>query len=117
MNQAGNGMTAVGAMYVRDPHRMTPDSRPIDTYPDGVECTTFDTDEDGRRTFIYSIKERVWIKHLFTCNRSTIQKPVNQLFIDLQMHVPLAWQQAKTQLASGAQRRPTIQSEATYSHV
>ena len=88
-------------MYVRDSHRMTPDSRPIDTYPEGAVCTALDVEEDGMRTFIYAIKEQVWLKHLFTCNRSTVQKAANQLFLDLQLHVPLARQQAATQLGSG----------------
>ncbi|KAI0343310.1 hypothetical protein BDW22DRAFT_1356923 [Trametopsis cervina] len=97
----GNGLTAVGSMYVRDPHRMSPDSRPVDTYPNGVACDILDAGNDGMRTFVYTVRRNVTIKHLFTCNRSTVQKTANQFFSDVQMQVPLTWQSAKTVLASG----------------
>lgn len=99
--QTGNGMTAVGAMYVRNPHRMTPDSRPVDTYPDGIRCTTMDSEKSGMKIFTYSVREHVFVKHLFTCNRSHAQRDANQFFVDLQTQIPLTWQQAQTALASG----------------
>ncbi|KAI0091632.1 hypothetical protein BDY19DRAFT_637150 [Irpex rosettiformis] len=92
----GNGMVATGAMYVRDPHRMAPDSRPVDTYPEGVICDITDLEEDGMRTFVYTMRKGVYIRHLFTCNRSLVQKYANQLFSDVQMQIPLIWKAPKT---------------------
>ncbi|KAI0692443.1 hypothetical protein BC835DRAFT_1307147 [Cytidiella melzeri] len=92
--EAGNGMTAVGVM-------MAPDSRPVDTYPDGVTCDISDIKEDEMRTFVYTLRKGVFVKHLFTCNRSLMQKSANQLFLDVQMQVPLTWHEAKTTLAAG----------------
>lgn len=101
LTQAGNGMVATGAMYVRDPHRMAPDSRPVDTYPEGVLCDIPDIEEDAMRTFVYTLRKGVTITHLFTCNRSIMQKYANQLFHDVQMQVPLIWQAAKTGFGFG----------------
>jgi hypothetical protein len=94
-------MTAIGAMYVRDPHRMAPDSRPVDTYPEGVLCDISKMEENAMLTFVYTLREGVLIRHLFTCNRSSVQKYANELFGAIQMQVPLIWMGATTGLATG----------------
>lgn len=95
-------MLPVDAMYVRDPHKMTPDATPVDTYPERVSCSVIEGEKGGMRTFVYSFGDTAAIKHVFTCNRPAMQKQANQLFLDMQVHVPLTWQGAKTKLAAGA---------------
>jgi hypothetical protein len=94
-------MLPVDVLYVRDPHKMTPDTTPLDTYPESVSCQVLNGEKGSVRTFVYTVGESIEIKHVFTCNRPHVQEPANQLFIDMQLHVPMAWQGAKTKLASG----------------
>ena len=95
-------MLPVAAFYVRDPHKMTPDVRPMNTYPEGVMFDVLDGKANGYRTFVYTIGEGVEIKHIFTCNRPKLQKPFNELFVDIQREVKLTWQGGQTKLAAGA---------------
>ncbi|GJE93213.1 Zn(II)2Cys6 transcription factor [Phanerochaete sordida] len=99
--QFGNDALPVDALYVRDPHKMTPDATPVDTYPENVTVSTHEGEKGGVRTFVYSIGDSTKIKHIFTCNRAKTQVAANKLFIDIQMEVPLVWQGAKTKIASG----------------
>lgn len=101
-------MLPVDAMYVRDPHKTTPDSTPVDTYPESVSRHIIDGDRGGTRTFVYVIDGPIEIKHVFTCNRPAMQKQANRLFLEMQRHVPMAWQGAKTKLATGALCRCSI---------
>ena len=94
-------MIATGAMYVRDPHRMAPDSRPVDTYPECVTCEITDLEEDAMRTFVYTLRKGVYVMHLYTCNRSLVQKYANQLFSDVQVQVPLVWRERRTGYEAG----------------
>ena len=94
-------MLPVDVLYVRDPHKTTPDTTPTDTYPEGVVCQVLDGEKGSMRTFVYTIGEAVELRHVFTCNRPTVQQPASRLFIDMQLHVPMVWQGAKTKLATG----------------
>ena len=94
-------MLPVDSLYVRDPHKMTPDTTPVDTYPENVTVNVIDGEKGGVRTFVYSIGDVAEIKHIFTCNRTRMQVPANKLFRDFQIEVPLIWQGAKTKVATG----------------
>lgn len=110
--QVGNGLRAVGAMYVRDPHGMGLSSHPADKTPEGIDCTVEDlvppslegmTTTQAARVFTYTVagSDQVKIRHVFTCNRPGLQAIPNELFRAFQLEVPLAWQEAKTRLAAG----------------
>lgn len=107
--QVGNGQRAVGAMYVRHPHGMGLSAHPSDRIPDGVECTIEDLHPEGAtngqtlRLFTYTPvgSESGRLSHVYTCNRPALQAVPNELFRDFQLEVPLAWQEAKTRLATG----------------
>ena len=83
---------------------MMPYSMPVDVYPESVSYRVLEGEKGGRQTFIYTIGESIEIKHVFTCNRPSVQEHGNRLFRDIQIHVPMTWQGAKTRLASGASR-------------
>lgn len=92
----------VGAMYVRDPHRMAADTRPVDTYPEGVICRVSDDFDNSLRTFTYELRAGVWLRHLFTCNRLAFQKRATDLFVKLQLQFPIKYQEVKSAVAAGA---------------
>ncbi|KIP07421.1 hypothetical protein PHLGIDRAFT_420395 [Phlebiopsis gigantea 11061_1 CR5-6] len=99
--ETGNRLLPVEALYVRDPHKTTPDTTPVDTYPASVSCRVLDAGRNVVRTFLYTIDEGVEIKHVFTCNRPALQTGADHLFREIQRRVPMAWQGAKTKLAAG----------------
>ncbi|KAF7793518.1 hypothetical protein EIP86_004632 [Pleurotus ostreatoroseus] len=110
--QTGNGQRAVGAQYVRDPHGMDLSAHPADRIPEGVECDIESLDSGPSqsaddcqlaRVFTYSVSgsDAVKLVHLYTCNRPGLQTLPNSLFTEFQLNVPLAWQEAKTRLATG----------------
>ena len=94
-------MLPVDVLYVRDPHKMTPDGTPTDTYPESVSCQVLDGEKGGLRTFVYTIAESIEIRHVYTCNRPAMQEVANKLFINMQVDAPMAWQGARTRLAMG----------------
>ena len=118
-------------MFVRDPHGMSVCSHPADRIPEGVECTieqatatqtaaessssspppqssTNDTHTSTNATariFTYSPPSsstaKFKIRHVFTCNRPALQALPNEWFRDVQLNVPMGWQQSSTKLAAG----------------
>ncbi|CAL1714543.1 unnamed protein product [Somion occarium] len=99
---AWNGMSPVGAIYVRNPYNTAPITFPWDRYPSSsVTCTSVKNEESGMRTFIYEISPSVVVKHFFTCNQRALQEDATLLFREFQLTVKLEWQGAKTNLALG----------------
>ncbi|KAK7686282.1 hypothetical protein QCA50_010506 [Cerrena zonata] len=96
-----NGMSPVGAMYTRDPHNTAPITLPSDKYPSSVMSTQIKNEENGLRTFVYSVGARAVVKHFFTCNEKHLQQYASELFKEFQISVKLEWQGAKTTLAAG----------------
>ncbi|THG99799.1 hypothetical protein EW026_g2605 [Hermanssonia centrifuga] len=88
-------------------------AHPADRIPEGVHSQTYDLPlfgsredgeiPDGMRTFVYTANnpDSPVIKHIYTCNRPSMQVEPNYLFRDLQLFVHLQWQKAATKLAIG----------------
>lgn len=104
-------MSPVGAMYTRDPHNTAPITLPSDKYPSSVMSTQIKNEENGLRTFVYSVGARAVVKHFFTCNKKHLQQYASELFKEFQISVKLEWQGAKTTLAAGTVIHSRLQYE------
>ncbi|KAI0078727.1 hypothetical protein K474DRAFT_871446 [Panus rudis PR-1116 ss-1] len=97
---AGNGMSPVGAIYVRNAYNVAPISFPWDRYPARV-LTSVAGEPGALRTFTYAVSDSIVIKHLFTCNLKSLQGDATKLFREVQLGVELRWQGANNDLAQG----------------
>lgn len=100
-------------------------AHPADRIPEGVECDvanlgpqSAESSDAGRqlaRVFTYSVagSDTAKLVHVYTCNRPAPQAIPNDLFRDFQLHVPLTWQEAKTQFAVGMSTPLSIQCIVT----
>jgi hypothetical protein len=76
---------------VREYHQALSTPLPADVYPDEMDSSA-EMWADGMRTFSYFIREGVLAKHIYTCNKETLQEEPTLLFRDFQLHVALSRQ-------------------------